>query len=128
MKAWRPLKFKSVEEMQKLIEKYFENTTKKKWTITGLAIALNTTRDTLIDYEKKEEFSDTIKKAKTMVEYSYELDLKKRWNSWTIFALKNFGWKDKQEVDYTDTAGLTPEVLKDMSVEELEQLWIKMSK
>lgn len=30
--------------------------------ITGLALALDTTRDTLMDYEGKDEFSDTIKK------------------------------------------------------------------
>jgi hypothetical protein len=25
--------------------------------------------------------------------------LKKKWMTWTIFALKNFWWRDKSEVD-----------------------------
>ena len=36
-----------------------------------------------------------------MVESSYEIDLKKHGRSGTIFALKNFDWKDKSEVDNT---------------------------
>lgn len=37
------------------------------------------------------------------VEASYEKDLKKTGRPGTIFALKNFGWKDKQEVEQTST-------------------------
>ena len=44
-----------------------------------------------------QEFSNTIKKAKDKVEHSYEIDLKKKGNTGTIFALKNFDWKDKTE-------------------------------
>ena len=36
-----------------------------------------------------------------MIENSYELDLKKHGRTGTIFALKNFDWKDKQETDLT---------------------------
>lgn len=107
----RPLKFKTVEELQDKINKYFEETKKEEWTITGLAIALDTSRETLCNYEKKEAYFDTIKKAKDMVEYSYELDLKKSGRTGTIFALKNFDWKDKVETDLTTKGkSITPEL------------------
>ena len=100
-KVGRPLKFKTVKELQDKIDAYFEDTPKEEWTITGLALALDTYRQTLLNYEEKDEFMDTIKKAKQRVENSYELDLKKSGRSGTIFALKNFDWKDKSETDLT---------------------------
>lgn len=101
----RPLKFESVELLQNKIEEYFLTTPKEEWTITGLALALDTSRETLLDYEDKEEFSDTVKKAKLMVENSYELDLKKSGRTGTIFALKNFNWKDKVEQELSNPDG-----------------------
>lgn len=101
-KVGRPLKFKSVKELEKKIDAYFNSTKIENWTVTGLAIALDTFRSVLCDYEKlddRKEFSNTIKKAKQMVEHSYEIDLKKSGRTGTIFALKNFDWKDKSEVD-----------------------------
>ena len=100
-KLGRPLKYKTVEVIKPLIEAFFEDTPKDEWTITGLAIALDTSRKTLMEYEGKDEFSNTIKKAKDMVEYSYEIDLKKSGRSGTIFALKNFDWDDKTQTDIT---------------------------
>jgi hypothetical protein len=51
--AGRPLKYQSVKEIEPLIEAYFKDTPKKEWTITGLALALDTSRTTLIDYERR---------------------------------------------------------------------------
>ena len=109
MAGGRPLKFTTVEELQQKIGVYFEDTDIAEWTITGLALALDTSRETLCDYESKDKYSDTIKKAKLMVENSYELDLKKYGKSGTIFALKNFNWKDKteQDIDVKGTLSLT---------------------
>ena len=104
MAGGRPLKFKSVKELQEKIDAYFDNTPKDEWTITGLALALDTFRSVLCDYEKldnRKEFSNTIKKAKLRVENGYEIDLKKNGRTGTIFALKNFDWKDKTEQDIT---------------------------
>jgi len=100
-KEGRPLKFKSLKELQLKVDDYFEQTPKEEWTITGLAIHLDTFRSVLCDYEEKDEFSNTIKKAKQRVENGYEVDLKKHGRSGTIFALKNFNWKDKTETDLT---------------------------
>jgi len=97
----RPLKFPDVESLQAKIDAYFELTPKEEWTITGLALALDTYRQTLLNYEHKDEFVDTIKKAKQRIENGYEIDLKKHGRSGTIFALKNFDWKDKNETDIT---------------------------
>lgn len=101
MTPGRPLKYKTVEEIKPLIEAYFRDTPKDEWTITGLALALDTSRRTLLDYEGKDEFTHTIKKAKEQVENGYEIDLKKHGRSGTIFALKNFDWRDKTEQDIT---------------------------
>jgi predicted transcriptional regulator len=92
------LKFKDVSELEKKVSEYFDITKKEEWTITGLAIHLDTFRSVLCDYELKDEFSNTIKKAKQKVEHSYEVDLKKSGRTGTIFALKNFNWVDKQEL------------------------------
>lgn len=97
--AGRPLKFGSVEELSNKIEEYFNNTPEEEITITGLALALDTDRQTLINYQNREEYFDTIKKAKTRVELSYEKSLRKNGRTGDIFALKNFGWTDKQEID-----------------------------
>ena len=102
----RPLKFETVEELKKAVNKYFEgcNEETEPMTITGLALALDTTRETLCDYENKDEYSDTIKNAKLKVQNAYEKRLVKRGNGGDIFALKNFGWVDKQEVQQTGNA------------------------
>ena len=118
----RPLKFISVEELESKIEEYFEycdNTIVKKilnknqeviaeitkpYTITGLAHWLGTNRQTLINYEKKDGFFDTIKDAKSRIEACYEERALLGDNSpvVSIFTLKNnFNWKDKTEQDIT---------------------------
>ena len=97
------MKFQSVEELEKKIGEYFKNVESDAWTITGLANALDTSRETLMNYEAKEQYFDAIKRAKGKIEEAYEIDLRKKGNSGTIFALKNFGWKDKQEIDQTST-------------------------
>lgn len=104
-KVGRPLLFKDKETLQARIDEYFRVTPKEDWTITGLAIALDTSRETLCNYEEKEEFFDTVKKGKDMVEHSYELDLKRHGRTGSIFALKNFDWKDKVENEHSNPDG-----------------------
>lgn len=97
----RPLKFETVELLQAKIDNYFSSTPQDEWTITGLALELDTSRKVLVEYEERDEFSNAVKKAKLRVENGYEKDLKKHGRSGTIFALKNFDWKDKTESDIT---------------------------
>ncbi len=100
----RPNKFKTVEEMQKAIDDYFIycDMNEKPYTVSGLAYALGTNRQTLINYEDKEEFVDTIKKAKARIEqFNEEMLYNKNVPTvGVIFNLKNnYDWKDKQEIE-----------------------------
>lgn len=100
-KVGRPRKWNTPEELQKDIDEYFKNCSENKipLTITGLALALDTTRETLMDYQNNDEFSYTIKRAKLHIENAYEQRLIVNGRAGDIFALKNFGWKDKQEIE-----------------------------
>lgn len=97
----RPPKYTKVEEIQEKIDKYFEECklNNKPYTITGLGLALDMSRQDLINYSKKDEFFDTIKKAKMRVEnYLEERLINDTSTTGIIFNLKNnYGWKDKQE-------------------------------
>jgi hypothetical protein len=108
MTAGRPKKWKSEEELQTAIDNYFLTTPEEKWTMTGLCICCDMDYQTLINYSKQEEFFEPIKRAKIKVHNQYELDLREKGGSGPIFALKNFGWKDKQEIDNKVTVERTP--------------------
>ena len=101
-KVGRPLKFETVEIMQDLLNAYFDNVPDNEWTITGLALALDTSRETLMDYEEKDEFSDTVRAAKSRVESYTVQRLFMNNPTGSIFNLKNnFNWKDKQEIEHS---------------------------
>jgi hypothetical protein len=141
----KPLKFPDLDELKKNIEDYFnwcnphleyvnrpvlgkdgkyaivpvpEITQQRPYTISGLAYFLDTTRSTLLDYERLaemdsdqlplklrtkdpfllREYSYTIKKAKSRCEgYVEEQLLSGRAQIGSIFNLKNNyeGWEDK---------------------------------
>lgn len=116
----RPLKYKSVKAMQEDIDKYFAECDEKgkPYTVSGLAYALGTNRQTLINYEDKCEFVDTIKNAKAKIELFNEEMLYSKDVSTTgvIFNLKNnYGWKDKQEIEaeVTNTVNINIELSDD---------------
>lgn len=76
----------------------------RPFTVTGLAVALDTTRETLLDYEKKTEnaeFSDAIKNAKQMIHnYAEEYLFSGKNVVGAIFNLKNnWGYVDRIETD-----------------------------
>jgi hypothetical protein len=123
MAAGRPRIYNTPEELEAAIDDYFnpivenfiETSTKsgtsrtkvgeerqprEKVTVSGLAFHLGfDSRQSLYDYEEKEEFSYIVKKARLRVEMSYEERLSEPACTGAIFALKNMGWKDKTEVD-----------------------------
>ncbi len=103
MAGGRPRKFKSPEEMQKAIDAYFAacEAEDQPLTVTGLALALDTTRETIMDYQNKDEYSDTIKRAKLRVQNYAEKRLFGSNATGPIFALKNFGWSDKHDVNHS---------------------------
>jgi len=134
MAIGRPPKYNTSEEMQRVIDLYFlackvhqEDNDQKRLedlsiedldvvnsiedvipTISGLAYTLGMSTEALRNYEGKDEFLATVKRAKQRVEMSLEQRLAGNNVTGSIFSLKNnFGWHDKQqqelsgEVTYT---------------------------
>jgi len=136
MTAGRPLKYKDADELNKLIDEYFDSLIEPMYykipkrdsegrkipgefefkpeldykgdhiegfketpSITGLAIYLDTSRKTLMQYERLEDekLSNAIKRAKDMIEYYTENSNEAP--AVKIFKLKNFEWTDKQEIE-----------------------------
>jgi hypothetical protein len=105
----RPLKFQSVEELQQKIDEYFEMCDEKgkPYTISGLAYYLDTNRQTLLNYEGRDEFFDTITRAKARIEAFVEESLwQPKIATGVMFNLKNnFGWQDKQSLEHSGPEG-----------------------
>ncbi len=112
-KVGRPLAYKNVEDMQVLIDKYFDDCWDvdkegkrymlRPYTVSGLAYALGMDRQGLVNYEKRDEYLDAIKKAKRKIEAFAEEQLFTNRNAaGVIFSLKNnYGFKDKTEQEVT---------------------------
>jgi len=104
MSEGQPPYFDTPEQLQEAIDAYFDSLigVEKNPTITGLCYALGfASRQSFYDYEKREEFSYTIKRARLRIEQFYEEALMGNRGTGAIFALKNFGWTDRQEIDHT---------------------------
>lgn len=102
----RPLKYKTVEELEAAIKEYFNSRQLQVVppTVAGLALWLGfEDRQSIYDYKDRPAFSCTIKKAIMRIEEFAETQLLLGEGSSTgaIFWLKNHGWKDKTEVDTT---------------------------
>lgn len=122
----RPPKYKSKEEIEEKIDAYFKrcegevlkdnngNTIFNKFgnpviinqhppTVTGLALALGfSTRLSLLNYQGKKEFMNTITRAKTMIEaYAEERLFDRDGSNGAQFSLRNNfkGWTEKTELD-----------------------------
>ena len=129
MKAGRPRKYQSTKAMQKAIDQYFEDckghpltftdpktgeerlmldkrgqpiiVEMRPPTVTGLALALGLSgRQSLLNYSEREEFLDTITRAKAKVEEYAEMRLfdKDGANGAKFSLANNFGWSEKQEI------------------------------
>jgi hypothetical protein len=159
-KIGRPLKFKTVEELDEKIQAYFkscfdfardmwgnrlidkESKDKnivdgegkpvflmkqvKPFTVTSLAVYLDTYRDVLIDYETgnydnpdiskdiNEQFSNTIKKAKSII-YAYaeeQLFIGKNAAGVIFNIVNNYkGWKNTSEFTGPNGTPLMPTVI-----------------
>lgn len=132
----RPPMYSNVEEIQAKIDEYFLTGLRKKTviigkgenattievevpTITGLALFLGfESRTSFYDYEKREGFMYTIKRARLFIEREYEEMLQFGNTVGAIFALKNMGWMDTQKIETTNlnkNIDLTPQQIKDIS-------------
>ena len=103
-KVGRPLLFKTVEELERRIEEYFEycEINEKPMTMSGLAYYLEIDRQTLINYKNRDEYFGTLKRAKQRVLMDTEerLQTAQQPTAGIIFSLKNnYNWTDKTEVE-----------------------------
>lgn len=142
MPAGRPPLFDKPEDFEREVDKYFEHIkgeeaereipnpdeegdfiTETFWirkpeppTITGLCLFLGfESRQSFHDYSERPEFSYTLKRARMRIECEYEKSLQFARNpAGSIFALKNLGWKDKQEVE--NSGGQKIEVVWDKAL------------
>lgn len=117
----RPRKYHNAEQMQDIIDRYFASCMKIKTygykplrdalgnyiyefyrppTMSGLADALDMTRQSLINYKERDEFFDTIERARRKVEMFTEEKLfeKETCNGSKFSLSNNFGWSEKQEI------------------------------
>lgn len=117
----RPRKYQSVKQLQDAIDSYFDLSLKP--TVTGLALHLGfNSRQSLLNNEGySEEFLDAIKRAKLRIEIYYEEHLVGHNAAGSIFALKNFGWRDRQELvtERTEVEQLEIEQIKER-IKDLE--------
>lgn len=103
----RPRVIPSPEEFDRRVDSYFDlcRANNEPILLTGMVLALGlVSKDSFYHYETYPEFSDSVKRARTLVEMEYEKRLNLAQSATgPIFALKNFGWKDKQEIEATVT-------------------------
>lgn len=127
----RPPFFEKPEDLQSAIQEYFEKGIDSRRviigkapnqevreievpTITGLVYYIGfESRTAFYEYEKKDEFRYIIKRARLFIEKEYEEMLQVGNTVGAIFALKNMGWVDKQEVDQTNRGEMEIRVIYD---------------
>jgi hypothetical protein len=103
----RPRLIASPEDFNERAERYFEERADKPITVTGLALAVGlSSRESLDEYGRREEYSDCVKRAKARVQDAYEGRLWSNAPAGAIFALKNMGWSDKQELAHSGELGI----------------------
>lgn len=69
------------------------------YTLTGMCLYCGfVDKMQLFMLERNNAYAHTIKRARSKIEKIYEENLQTTGNSANIFALKNFGWVDKQEI------------------------------
>ena len=112
-KRGRPPKYETVEELEKIIDDYFDSLKDDKGryidvpAVSELGLFIGLSRQAIINYSGRPEFMDTIKKAKQTIETFLEKNLTVgKAPVGTIFNLKNnFDWKDRSEQLITNVEG-----------------------
>lgn len=122
----KPLKFKTVEELQSKIDEYFawcDNRKRKiltkqgdvveiddprPKTISGLADFLDCDRKTIVNYGHKDDYFPTIARARRKCEAWTEEQLFEGNDRGAKFVLINNydGWTDKQQIDQNVSGAL----------------------
>lgn len=101
-KIGRPRIIESPAEMERLVEEYVTTCHEEEepLTLTGMILHLGlSSRQSLDQYGERPEFTESVKKAKLVIENQYERKLDRDKPAGAIFALKNMGWSDRREVE-----------------------------
>ena len=131
-----PCKLKDPEKIKRQCDEFFDECDEKKdpYTITGLGLKLKISRQEILIYTNRThknqdsnymELTQHLRDAKSKCEYYAEKGVLKATGNVTgfIFALKNYGWKDQQEI-ITKTSS----DLEELSDEDLEKLMKRYKK
>ena len=125
-KLGRPPMYDDPQELFDVIEEYFDGVSDtEKLTITGLVLHCGfCDRQSFYEYEEKPDFTYTIKRARLRIENSYEFHLFEKTYPGAIFALKNFGWTDKKELEHSGKGGkpIETKTLANLSDDDLEKI------
>lgn len=102
-KGGRPRAINSPDEFDQKVDDYINDcrSNKKPILLTGLILSLGlSSRESFYQYAEYKGYSDSVKRARLFVESEYETRLVSTQNqAANIFALKNFGWKDKETTE-----------------------------
>lgn len=97
----RPRIFSTPEEFDGLVDSYVDmcRNSGEPILLVGMVLALGfTSKEGFYNYGEYPEFSDSVKRARALIELEYEKRLVLGSSAAApIFALKNFGWSDKQD-------------------------------
>lgn len=137
----RPPKFKSKEQLQKAIDAYFKKCRENKGqfvtktgqvikdvsmpilpTIAGLAYHLKVERQTIYNYEEKDQFFDTITRARDYILSMIENKLANVDGniSGTVFLAQNYGYRTNSKTEHSGNIGTdTDEEMLDKKINEL---------
>jgi hypothetical protein len=99
MAGGRPKIFNTPNELQERLDEYkaYLETNGKPPTIAGLAYFTGLDRQSIYNYQKRDEFFDTLKQFRDWIIMNYEEQAFDKGNAGIIFLLKNYGYTDKQE-------------------------------
>lgn len=96
-------KIENASEFYEKVEAYFDETNPREQTRAGLCVYLGITKPTFYNYKSGSQgadFAEVAEWACTRLENKYELDLNNGRNPTApIFALKQYGWRDNQDVE-----------------------------
>ena len=100
----------TARQLKKRVDNYFAATPQEEQSVTGLALALDTSRQSLCNWEKDEELCHIVSMAKARIEHAYEVHGMRHRSAFDIFRLKNMGWTDRQESDVNLSAEFSGEI------------------
>jgi hypothetical protein len=137
----RPLLYNSPEDLEKAILEYYKECKDNKKTIitkegkeikisfpliptiAGLAYHLGIDRHTIYNYEKRDEYFHTIKKARDYILSQMESSLMNSDGNVTgkIFLAKNYGYTDKKEIEHSGDLNIYQQ-LSNLSEDEFNKM------